>query len=151
MDQPEEHEENARNTFFEQLLTVRMPTAGPAIQAPSSQNAIADLDTAKQTAPPIGQTPIEQMPTARIQTTHPPVIVADTPRPNEANQSAAPRMTGAPAAAIEMPAITVPPLAPRDGVKAHSPAHRRRRIVVVAVVILVVVALTPVLYQLSSS
>ncbi|HEU4783572.1 MAG TPA: glycoside hydrolase family 3 N-terminal domain-containing protein [Ktedonobacterales bacterium] len=153
MDQPEEHEENARNTFFEQLLTVRMPTAGPATQSPSSQNAIADLDTAKQTAPPIpiGQIPIEQMPTARVQATHPPVIVADAHLPGEAGQPSAPRMTGAPAAAIEMPTIVAPPPAPPDGVKAPSRPHRRRRIAVVVAVLLVVVVLTPVLYQLSSS
>src|SRR5690348_10883135 len=150
MDQPEEREENARNTFFEQLLTVRMPTAGPVVQTPSSRNTIADLDTAKQTAPPIpiGQTPIEQMPTARVQATHPPAVVADTHRPVEAGQPAASRMTGAPAAALEMPAIVAPPLAPSDGVKEPSKSHRRRRIAVVVAVILAVVALTPVLYQL---
>lgn len=146
MDQPEEHEENARNTFFEQLLTVRMPTAGPAIQPPSSQKAIADLDTAKQTAPPIpsGQIPVEQMPTARVLATHPPIIAAEAHHPGEAGQPAMSRMTGAPAS-------VAPPLAPSDGVKAPPKPHRRRRIVVAAVVILVVVALTPVLYQLSSA
>src|SRR6185437_5872048 len=114
MDQPEEREENARNTFFEQLLTVRMPTAGPAIQAPSAQDAIADLDTAKQTAPPIGQLPIEQMPTARVQATHPPITVAETYRPEVADQPVTYRMTGGPAAAIEMPAVTAPQIAAPD-------------------------------------
>src|SRR5690348_15792291 len=147
MDQPEEHEENARNTFFEQLLTVRMPTAGPAVQTPSSRNTIADLDTAKQTAPPvpIGLTPIEQMPTARVQATHPPVVVADTHLPGEAGQPAASRMTGAPAAANEMPAIVAPLPAPSDGVKAPPKPHRRRKIAVIVAVILAIVALTPVL------
>jgi beta-N-acetylhexosaminidase len=151
MGQPEEHEEDARNSFFEQLLTVRMPTAGPAIQAPSSQGAIADQETAKQTAPPIGQLAIEQMPTARVQATHPPVTFADTHHPVVADHPITYRMTGAPAAAIEMPVVTAPPLVPPYGTKSPSKPHRRRRIVVVAAVILLVVALTPVLYQLSSS
>ncbi len=151
MDQPEEREENARNTFFEQLLTVRMPTAGPAIQAPSSQDAIADLETAKQTAPPIGQLPIEQMPTARVQATHPPVTVAETYRPGEVDQPVTYRMTGGPAAAIEMPTVTAPTIATPDRVKSRSTRTRRRRIAVVAAVVLIVAVLTPVLYQLSSS
>jgi beta-N-acetylhexosaminidase len=85
-----------------------------------------------------------------VQATHPPVIVAETYRPKEADQPVTYRMTGGPAA-IEMPAVTAPPIAVPDGVKARSTRRRRRRIAVVAAVILIVVALTPVLYQLSSS
>jgi beta-N-acetylhexosaminidase len=64
MEQPDENE---RNTFFEQLLTVRMPTAGPALSAQPPDLSIAERDTERQTAPPI-----DQLPTARVKATMPP-------------------------------------------------------------------------------
>jgi beta-N-acetylhexosaminidase len=125
MDQPEEHGERARNTFFEQLLTVRMPTAGQATQVPSSPDAIAALDTAKQTTPPIAQIPIEQLPTARVPATRAP-------------------------ATNENSAISAPSIAPLDSVKARL-GQRRRGIVVAVTAMLVIAVLTPMLYQFSAS
>ncbi|MGE5333760.1 MAG: glycoside hydrolase family 3 N-terminal domain-containing protein [Nitrososphaerota archaeon] len=176
-----QQDENERNTFFEQLLTVRMPTAGPAVSPSSSQDTIADMDTQRQTAPPI-----EQVPTVRVAATHPPIVHATgSPAPQPAvpampatSQPGERRMTGAPVADIptapavpaapamtavpEMPGVPDVPDMPTGPVAvavAFSPDDSQKRrarprrgaLVAAFTVLLFVVALTPVLYHLSSS
>ncbi|HEX6544071.1 MAG TPA: glycoside hydrolase family 3 N-terminal domain-containing protein [Ktedonobacterales bacterium] len=70
-------EANTRDTFFEQLLTVRMPTAGPAVPLPSLRDAPAEGNTRRHSAPPAHSAEqqieqIEQMPTIRTRATTPP-------------------------------------------------------------------------------
>ncbi len=148
MGQPEA---NARDTFIEQLLTVKMPTAGPAPSTAASRDAVADIDTARQTAPPI-----EQIPTVRVAATHPPVsdgahLTTGAPAPSATTHPADRQTTGAP------PDSAAPPATGR-GRRSHTPRARKplsrqRRGVAAAAftVILFVVALMPVLYFLSSS
>jgi beta-N-acetylhexosaminidase len=173
MEQPEEQDESTRNTFFEQLLTVRMPTAGPALSIPSSQDAITEMDTARQTAPPI-----EQIPTIRIRATQPPPLMsvdapATPPTTPETDHTAdmrrmtgAPasadirRLTGAPAAVAEVSTIAITPdtsvtssevIAPPATTPAPRARKRRGIIIAAFMAILFIVALAPILYQLSSS
>lgn len=152
MGQPEE---NARNTFFEQLLTVRMPTAGPALSIPSSQDALAEQETERHSAPPV-----EELPTASIVATNSPVDETMERPTSASNPPDLPDMT-------DTPDIPTTPVAPRRAAAASSarrgrhshspharaPLSRQRRGVAVAAftVILFVVALLPVLYLISSS
>ncbi len=159
-EQPDESNEQERNAFFEQLLTVRIPTAGPAPQQPAQNaqqpaardagGAVAEQETERQSA-----AAIEQVPTVRVAATHPPA-----PGPT--------RATGAPVAdpapPSNMPAIASAPVAADSPVevaravssgrrRGRAPMSRQRRGVAIAAftVIALVVAMMPVLYILSSS
>lgn len=173
-----EPEENARNSFFEQLLTVRMPTAGPAVSIPTAQDDPANQDTEQLTSPLV-----EQLSTERLAVTHPPASVRASAHPAisatpDATRPTLRQLTGAPAiaeartanatlATLETADTAITPLAPAEAVATHARGRRRpsrhtrararrspqRRLItaIAFTVILLVVALVPVLYYLSSS
>jgi beta-N-acetylhexosaminidase len=177
-EQTEQSDERDRNAFFEQLLTVRIPTAGPAQDAqqishdahdtPHTPHAalpdeVAERETGRQSAPAI-----EQIPTVRVAATHPPAT--DTTHATGSPASGR-RMTGAPISADLFPSAppdsppipTVPAVSnapanvahtvPRQRRRGRAPMSRQRRGVAIAAftVIALFVALMPVLYILSSS
>ena len=158
LEQPEAEE---RSAFFEQLMTIRMPTAGPAAQQPASAPAapadsVSEQDTQRRSAPDIAQ-----LPTARVAATHPPTPHVTGAPPAQA----ALRMTGAPVVADPAPFVfpavsSIPDLpigialsASGQRRRRRAPLSRQRKGVAIAAftVILFVVALMPVLYVLSAS
>lgn len=142
-------EENPRGAFFEQLMTARMPTAGPVRSSQASpedraagagSNATTDADATAPTA-------VEEVATVRVATPHPP----STPQ--------APHAQFPDAASHSLHGIRelfaasyVPALAEALPLPRRKLSRQRRAIAAVAFMVLsLVVAMVPVLSYVSAS